>query len=108
MLPMPAYRALERRFKQLADLRGALAILDWDQQAMMPAGGNDVRADQMATLQQIAHERLTSAETGQLLEQAEQERGELDAWQAANLREMRRSYSRAIALGPELVAALAR
>jgi carboxypeptidase Taq len=108
MLPMPAYRALERRFKQLADLRGALAILDWDQQAMMPTGGNDVRADQMATLQQIAHERLTSAETGQLLEQAEQETATLDSWQAANLREMRRSYLRAVALEPELVAALAR
>jgi carboxypeptidase Taq len=105
---MPAYQALERRFRQLADLRGALAILNWDRQAMMPAGGNEARAEQMATLQQIAHERLTSAETGALLEQAEQEQAALDPWQAANLREMRRSYLRATALDPELVAALAR
>jgi carboxypeptidase Taq len=105
---MQAYRALEGRFKQLADIRGALAILNWDQQAMMPPGGNDVRAEQMATLQQIAHERLASAETGAWLDQAEEERDGLDAWQAANLREMRRSYVRATALPPELVAALAR
>ncbi len=109
---MLAYRALEGRFKQLADLRGALAILNWDRQAMMPAGGNGVRADQIATLEQIAHERLTSAETGALLDQAEQaaeqEGDALDAWQAANLREMRRSYRHATALPPALVAALAR
>jgi carboxypeptidase Taq len=105
---MHAYRALEGRFKQLADIRGALAILNWDQQAMMPKGGNDVRAEQMATLQQIAHERLTSAETGAWLDEAEQEQDGLDAWQAANVREMRRSYVRATALEPELVAALAR
>ncbi len=75
---------------------------------MMPAGGNGVRADQIATLEQLAHERLTSAESGDLLDRAEQEADALDAWQAANLREMRRSYLRATALPPELVAALAR
>ena len=105
---MLAYRALEERFKQLADLRGALAILNWDRQAMMPAGGNGARADQIATLEQIAHERLTSAETGDLLDAAEQAAAALDPWQAANLREMRRSYRRATALPPALVAALAR
>ncbi|MCC2665305.1 MAG: Carboxypeptidase Taq, partial [Geminicoccaceae bacterium] len=52
---MSAYRALEARFKRLADVRGALAVLHWDRQAMMPAGGNGVRADQEATLQEIAH-----------------------------------------------------
>lgn len=105
---MLAYRALEERFKQLADLRGALAILNWDRQAMMPAGGNGARADQIATLEQIAHERLTSAETGDLIDAAEQAAAALDPWQAANLREMRRSYRRATALPPALVAALAR
>jgi carboxypeptidase Taq len=105
---MLAYRALEDRFKQLADLRGALAILNWDRQTMMPAGGNGVRADQIATVGQIAHERLTSAETGELLGEAEQAADALDSWQAANLREMRRSYVHATALAPELVAALAR
>jgi carboxypeptidase Taq len=105
---MLAYRALEGRFKQLADIRGALAILNWDRQTMMPAGGNGVRADQIATLEQLAHERLTSAKTGDLLDQAEQQADALDPWQAANLREMRRSYVHATALPPELVAALAR
>ena len=35
---------------------------------MMPAGGASSRAEQMATLETIAHERFTSAEIGQLLD----------------------------------------
>ncbi|MGH6914448.1 MAG: carboxypeptidase M32, partial [Geminicoccales bacterium] len=102
------YRALEARFKRLFDIGGGLAILHWDRQTMMPAGGNAARAEQIATLRQIAHELLTGPETGELLDRAEQTAGDLDRWQAANLREMRRSYRHASALAPELVAALAR
>jgi carboxypeptidase Taq len=74
----------------------------------MPPGGNAVRAEQMATLRQIAHELLTSAETGELLAQAEQDAAGLGPWQAANLREMRRSQRRATAMPSDLVAALTR
>jgi len=105
---MPAYQALEARFKRLSDIRGALAVLHWDRQTMMPAGGNAVRADQVATLQQIGHELLISDETGALLEQASAEVAGLDEWQGANLREMCRAYAHATALEPELVAAQAR
>ncbi len=105
---MLAYHALEGRFKEVADLRGALAILHWDRHTMMPAGGNAVRAEQIATLEQITHQRLTSAETGAWLDQAEQEAPALDGWQAANLRGMRRAHRHATALPPQLVAALAR
>ena len=83
-------------------------MLQWDQQVMMPPGGNGVRAEQMATLRQIAHELLTGAETGDLLDQAEQDAAGLEPWQAANLREMRRRQRHATALPSDLVAALAR
>jgi carboxypeptidase Taq len=105
---MSAYSALEARFRRLADVRGALAVLHWDRNVMMPAGGNAVRADQIATLHEIAHELLASAETGDLLDQAQVGAGALDDWQAANLREMRRSHVNATALEPALVAAQAR
>ena len=62
----------------------------------------------MATLRQIAHELLTSAETGDFLDQAEQDAAQLGPWQAANLREMRRSQRRATAMPTDLVAALTR
>ena len=56
---------------------------------MMPVGGNAVRADQVATLRQIANEILTSHETGALLDQAPAGADRLDDWQAANLRSSR-------------------
>ena len=105
---MSAYRALEARFKRCADLGGALSMLQWDHQVMMPAGGNAARAEQLATLRQIAHELLTDTETGDLLDQAEAASAELDPWQAANLREMRRRYGHATALTSDLVAAMVR
>ena len=103
-----AYRTLEERFKRLSDIGGALAVLEWDHQVMMPRGGNETRAEQVATLRQMAHELLTDARTAELLGEAEAGAAQLDAWQRANLREMRRAHARATALDPLLVAALAR
>ena len=105
---MSAYPALEARFKQLADIGGALAVLHWDRQTMMPAGGNGVRAEQIATLGQISHQILTEAQTAELLAEATEGAAGLDAWQAANLHEMRRAHLRATALDPDLVVAVAR
>ena len=103
-----AYRRLEERFKRLSDIGGALAVLEWDHQVMMPRGGNETRAEQVATLRQMAHELLTDERTGGLLDEAEVDAAQLDPWQRANLREMQRSYARAAALDPALVAARAR
>ncbi len=106
---MSAYAALETRFRRLADIGGALSVLHWDRAAMMPEGGNAVRAEQMATLRLLSHELLTDPETGRLIEAAEaREAGGLDEWQRANLREMRRGYDRATAVPPALVEALSR
>jgi carboxypeptidase Taq len=103
-----AYRTLEERFKRLSDIAGALAVLEWDHQVMMPRGGNETRAEQVATLRQIAHEILNDERTAELLGEAETEAAQLDSWQRANLREMRRAHARATALDPALVAAMAR
>ena len=103
---MSAYIALEQRLKRLADLGGAAAVLNWDQAAMMPKGGNAARGEQLAALGGIAHEILTATETAELLEQAKAE--PLDAWQAANLKLIQERYTRATALPQDLVEARAR
>jgi carboxypeptidase Taq len=103
-----AYPTLEERFKRLSDIGGALAVLEWDHQVMMPRGANETRAEQLATLRQIRHELLIDSRTGALLDEAELEAGQLEVWRRANLREMRRAYARAVAVEPALVAALAR
>src|SRR3954454_8029593 len=101
------YAALEDRFRRISGVNGALAILDWDTAVIMPRNAAGERGEQFAVLKRIAHEMLTHAETGEQLAAAEQE-ADLDTWQAANLREMRRRYPPAHALEPALVEAMAR
>ncbi|MDF2095939.1 carboxypeptidase M32 [Aquibaculum arenosum] len=101
---MSAYQLLQQRFKRIGTLAGAQSMLHWDMATMMPSGGSGARAEQLATLEVLQHELLTAPETGDLLEQAQQE--PLDHWQAANLREMLRSHRSATAVPPELVEAL--
>lgn len=109
MTPNSAYAALEARFRRLSGIDGALAVLNWDQSAMMPEGGSDARAEQVAVLSVLSHEILTASETADLLARADGEGPHLaDGWRAANLREMRRRFAHATALTPALVEARAK
>ncbi|HEY0835548.1 MAG TPA: carboxypeptidase M32 [Azospirillum sp.] len=101
---MTAYQDLERRFARIAAIGDALGILGWDMQTMMPDGAAGGRAEQTATLTVLAHELETAPEVGDWLAAAEGQGG-LDDWQAANLREMRRSHTHATAVPADLVEA---
>ena len=105
---MAAYHELEARFHRVANLRQAVSMLGWDLATMMPEGGRAARAEQVATLRVLAHELLTDARASDLLGAAETEAGGLDAWQRANLREMRREWVHATALDGHLVAAVSK
>ncbi len=102
---MTPYQTLETRFRRLGTLGEATAMLQWDSATQMPAGAAPARADQTAALRVISHEIVTQPDTGDLLAAAEAQ-NELDAWQRANVREMRRRWLHATALPPELVEAL--
>jgi carboxypeptidase Taq len=104
---MSAYGELEARYRRIDALGGALSVLSWDQATMMPAGGAEARAEQMATLSVIRHSMLTDPMLGDLMSAAE-DAAIADPWQAANLREMRRAWRHANALGSRLVDARAR
>ncbi len=105
---MTAYQTLEVRAKRVADIEGALAILGWDAQTMMPKGGSEVRGEQIATLSEMAHEIVTAPDLVDLLDEAEADAGTLDSWQVANLKKMRREQRRAAAIDPALVSAMAK
>ncbi|WP_428247818.1 carboxypeptidase M32 [Ferrovibrio sp.] len=104
---MKPYAALEQRFRRLSALNGALAMLGWDQSAMMPEGGAGARAEQLATLSVIRHEWLTDPALGDLIQGAEAQAG-LSDWQQANLREISRKWRHATALNTDLVEALSK
>jgi carboxypeptidase Taq len=101
-----SYEALEARFRRLNAVQEAGSVLRWDWAAMMPEGGAEGRAEQLATLRVIGHEMLTDPALADLFAAAEAET--LDDWQTANLREMRRHWRHATALPSDLVAALSK
>jgi carboxypeptidase Taq len=103
-----AYAELERRFHRWTALKDGRAVLDWDQATMMPEGGAEARAEQVAALDVVCHGILADPVLAELLDKAEAAGGELDPWQGANLAEMRRLWAHATALDPALVEALAR
>lgn len=61
---------LRASFAEISDLGRARALLDWDRRTQMPAAGAEPRAEQLATLARIRHQRLVSDELGGLLDAA--------------------------------------
>jgi carboxypeptidase Taq len=102
------YADLEARFHRLQALRNALGLLHWDMATMMPAGGAEARAEQLAALSVVCHGLLADPAVGDLLDHAEGGAQTLDDWQRANLREMRRQWIHATALDARLVEALSK
>ena len=60
---------LRTRLAEISDLGKVIALLSWDQQVMMPPRGAPGRAEQLATLGRIAHEKFTDPEIGKLLDE---------------------------------------
>ncbi|WP_420403184.1 carboxypeptidase M32 [Nisaea sp.] len=87
------YTALETRFRRYSALSGAGAVLGWDQETMMPPGGAEARAEQMAVLDVLQHELLSDPAVEEELVEAEAAATALEPWQRANLREMRRVHT---------------
>ena len=103
-----AYQQLEQQFAEMNRINGIAALLGWDAAVYLPEGASDVRSDQMAWLAEQAHARIIDARVGDWLDAAQQDSGDLDAWQHANLREMRHSYIHANCMDASLVSALAK
>ena len=104
------FEQLHARLSEIADLSAAGAILGWDQQVMMPATGAAVRAEQLATIGRIAHEKLTSAGIERLLEQLEgfEAEHEYDSFEASLIRVARTDTAKARKVPADLRAEMLR
>jgi carboxypeptidase Taq len=108
--PDDAYAELIRRVKSISLLSSCGSLLHWDHQTYMPPKGAAHRADQLALLAGLAHERFVAPEIGDLLSRAEEDGRvrEPGSPVAVNLREIRRDYDRATRIPGTLVEELAR
>jgi len=107
-MALTPYQQLEQEFRRLHAFRGAASLLRWDAAVMMPRGSASVRGEQLAALDSECHTLLTSPRVSRLIERAQAMESQLEDWQLANLREMRRERDRAIATPISLVTRLAR
>ena len=92
---------LEQRVRELGELRRVMALLSWDRQTTMPAGGVEARARATSTVAVLRHRQMIAPELGELLDAAAS--GPLDAHQAAVVRLVRHDRDRSLRLPDELV-----
>ena len=106
-----AYDELIHAVKEANLLSSSAALLGWDQETLMPAGGLAHRSRQLAQIARMVHGMKTSARLGELLQQCENDKrlvGEATSVAAVNVREIRREYDRNTKLPASLVEELTR
>jgi len=88
----------------------AASVLSWDQYVIMPPRGAAVRAEQMATVGRIAHQKFTSAETGKLIDDLRGwgEQQEYDSLEASLIRVAAKDWEKASNVPADLRAEMSR
>ena len=99
---------LKARLIEAYDLKSAAGVLAWDQGTYMPPGGAEARGRQMATLERLAHVKLTDPAIERLLDalQPWAEGLGYDSDEASLVRITRRQYERDTRVPPSFVARL--
>ena len=105
-----AFDQLRVRLAEIADLGKTMALLSWDQHVMMPPRGAAIRAEQLATVGRIAHQKFIDPEVGRLLDEARgwAEQQEYDSVEASLVRTVTRDWEKARRVPPDLRAEMSR
>ena len=103
-------RTLRERLAEISDLYRSMGVLSWDQKVTMPPGGHPARADALATLGRIAHERFVDDEVGRLLDRLRPLEESLDdeSDEASLVRVTRRDWEKQRRVPSELRAEMVR
>ncbi len=104
------FKQLKTKLAEIHDINKAAGVLGWDQRTMMPSKGAAVRAEQLATLGRISHEKFTNAAMGKLIESLRpyEESLPFDSDEASLIRVARRDYEKAKKVPGELRAEITR
>ena len=88
-----SYQELKEHRSKIADMKGALALLHWDQETYMPKKGASFRAQQIATLSGVTHELATHQNLGRWLKELINDTA-LPENEARNVELMHKEYER--------------
>jgi len=105
--PAPPWETIQSRIAEIRDLASVAALLSWDQETYMPAKGLPARAEQLATLQGLQHERLVDPALGDAVAALEAS-GHVPDPRRAEIRELTFERERALRVPTDLVKEIAR
>jgi carboxypeptidase Taq len=104
------YTQLRAKLAEITSLENTVRLLSWDRETYMPPGGAAGRSDQLALLNGLHHDRLTSDDLGSLLEDlsAGMDGVNPDGDEARIVKVMKRDFDRERRLPKELVEEVSR
>ena len=98
---------LREQIRELRHLDHVIALLDWDEETMLPAAGREERGAQLATLEGLRHGLLVSDNLGDLMEEVAASPGDHRSW-PREIALLRRLRDQSLALPRDLVRRFAR
>lgn len=101
-----SYGELCTKLRKISHLEGAMGLMGWDEQTMMPCGAEEARANQKAALAGVIHESKVDPKIGEILAALEDTSG-LSLEEKANIREAKKSFERNTRLPTELASKMA-
>ena len=105
---MKTIEEIRLRASELTNLTNILALLQWDQEVMMPTGGAAGRAAQFSALSTIVHRKICDPDLGKLLHELAGGLDEVSDGDRALVRVLKREYDKNTKLPEKFVADFAR
>ncbi len=99
---------LKKTGQNLTKLLNTIELLYWDQETKMPKNGVENRAEQIAYLSEILHEKSTEEKLGKIIDNLMIEDDKYSSFDKAFVKKFHRDYSMAKKLPGELVSKLAK
>ncbi len=103
---MSAYIKLKQIFREASLSSDIAGILHWDMSTMMPANSRNQRAEQLAYLSKLSHDKVSTNEVRDLIFEAKNE--DLNENDLRNLSEIEREYKLASSVPSDLVEKISR
>ena len=104
------YDEFTRELREISLLSSCSSILGWDERVNMPRDGSAFRADQLALIAGMVHERFVDPKVGDMIANLEQSELTKDpeSVEAVNIREVRHQYNKRTKLPKDLKSRLRR
>ncbi len=101
---------LKSILNEIANLRAASSLMGWDQQVNMQPGSSEDRGEQIATLENLIHQKSTSDEIGTLLNELDgfTRQASVDDDDAALVRVTKRGFEKSTKVPADFVVEFAR